>query len=375
MRCRRSRFSLLIPIGLLLAAALALAPARVDAQPFGWFLVLPASPGSDSYIQVPNSSVLNLTGSYTIEFWAFTNPDSVVCQSFLGKGYTTSYWIGRCGSTLRSYRNGVLRDGGTLPDNDFVHIAVTFDGARRKHYVDGELVGVFPETGAQAASSNPLRIGGDVDYPSHSFTGTLFEVRMWNVARTQAQIRQTISQRITAPAAGLIAMWYLDHNAIDSAGGHNGTPSGSVSYSFEDGSTECSPFDDDANRTCLLHRFNVNVSWATYSAPAADGHVTLTGRGTGHFVPGATESSVIVWFFSADNWELLVKMPAGTCPISHTYWVFGAATTNVHYNLRISDVGSGIGPEERGAQRLYLNYSGPPAPAIIDTTSFATCVP
>jgi len=127
--------------------------------------------------------------------------------------------------------------------------------------------------------------------------------------------------------------------------------------------------------TCLLHRFEVVPSYVVYSAPAADGHVTETSRGRGHFVPDATNNSAIIWFFSPDNWEVLVKMPSGTCALSHTYWLFAAATTNLHYKLVVTDIGSGIGPEERGQQRIYFNYSGPPAPAIIDTTSFTACVP
>jgi hypothetical protein len=368
-----SRMSIL-PVLLLLAAA-ALAPSRAEAQPFGWFLVLNGPAGSNRYIEVPSSHALDLTGNFTIEFWAFTGGVNTGCQNFIGKGYSTAYWVGRCGNTLRSYRNGVVRDGGTLPANDYVHIAVTFDGARRKHYVDGELVGVFPEAGAQAANTKPFRIGGDFDYPNNSFVGEMFEVRVWNVARTQAQIRQSISQRITAPAAGLVGNWHLDRNGVDSAGGHNGTAVGGVDYAIVDGSTECTFFNDTVNYTCLVHRFEVVPSYVVYSAPAADGHVTETSRGQGHFVPDATNNSAIIWFFSPDNWEVLVKMPSGTCALSHTYWLFAAATTNVHYKLVVTDIGSGIGPEERGQQRIYFNYSGPPAPAIIDTTSFTACVP
>jgi hypothetical protein len=359
------------PLWLLLAVLLL--PSSAAAQPFGWFLVLPPA-GGDSYVEVPSSPALTPSSAFTIELWAWTYPGNG-CQNLIGKGYTTSYWIGRCGNTLRSYRNGVVHDGGTLPSSDFVHIAVTYDGVNRKHYIDGELVGVFPETGPVAATTKPFRIGGDADYSGHSFTGSLFEVRLWNVARTQAQIRQLIVQPVDAPTAGLVSVWHLDHNAIDTIGGRNGHLVGGATYSLLDGSTECTVYDDDENRTCLLHRFQVAVDWVVYSPPAADGHLTEVNRGPAKFVPGATETSVIAWFFSPDNWELLVKMPAGTCSVSHTYWVFGAATTNVHFKLRLHDVGSGIGPEERGAQRIYFNFSGPPAPAVIDTAAFATCVP
>jgi len=39
-----------------------------------------------------------------------------------------------------------------------VHIAVTYDGAVRKHYVDGELVASKAETGPMTTSASPVRL-------------------------------------------------------------------------------------------------------------------------------------------------------------------------------------------------------------------------
>ena len=58
-------------------------------------------------------------------------------------------------------------------------------------------------------------------------------------------------------------------------------------------------------------------------------------------------------------------MPAGTCTFGR-YWVFSAATTNVHYSLVVYDMAT-------GTRKVYFNYSGPPAPAVTDTAAFATC--
>jgi hypothetical protein len=54
------------------------------------------------------------------------------------------------------------------------------------------------------------------------------------------------------------------------------------------------------------------------------------------------------------------------CTLSHSFWVFSAATTNVFYRLEVTDV-------RAGTTKVYFNYPGPPAPAVTDTNAFATC--
>jgi hypothetical protein len=48
------------------------------------------------------------------------------------------------------------------------------------------------ETGPLPASTDEMRIGSDVAWPI-SPIGTIMEVRLWSVARTEAQIRSAIN--------------------------------------------------------------------------------------------------------------------------------------------------------------------------------------
>lgn len=80
---------------------------------------------------------------------------------------------------------------------------------------------------------------------------------------------------------------------------------------------------------------------------------------------GTTDDSGLFWFFSADNWELLVKVLDG-CLVNGHHWVFAAATTNVEYTLKVTDTLS-------GSFQVYFNPPGNAADAIIDTAAFATC--
>jgi hypothetical protein len=101
-------------------------------------------------------------------------------------------------------------------------------------------------------------------------------------------------------------------------------------------------------------RFRVEVAW--------DANGTA---GPGRAVPGAAADSGLFWFFAPDNWELLVKVIDG-CALNGHYWVFSAATTDVHYVLTATDTVT-------GRVVHYENPAGKAAAATTDTGAFATC--
>ena len=72
-----------------------------------------------------------------------------------------------------------------------------------------------------------------------------------------------------------------------------------------------------------------------------------------------------MWFFTPNNWEMLVKVLDG-CSLNGHFWVFAAATTDVEYVLRVTDM-------QTGAVREYSNPLGNAAAAITDTSAFSAC--
>jgi lysyl endopeptidase len=110
-----------------------------------------------------------------------------------------------------------------------------------------------------------------------------------------------------------------------------------------------------ATVVCLnSNRFSVKVDW---KRPGGE-----SGQGQGIKY---TDNSGLFWFFSSDNIELIVKVLTG-CPLSNTYWVFSAATTNVEYTMTVVDT-------KTGQVKTYFNPQGVSAAAITDTSAFATC--
>ena len=111
---------------------------------------------------------------------------------------------------------------------------------------------------------------------------------------------------------------------------------------------------DDTNLCLNSDRFQVEVDWRDFENQTGPGSTVFN-----------LEDSGLFWFFSPDNWELLVKVLDG-CGVNGHYWVFAAATTNVEYSLRVRDT-------ETGEVHVYRNPLGIASPAITDTEAFATC--
>lgn len=113
--------------------------------------------------------------------------------------------------------------------------------------------------------------------------------------------------------------------------------------------------EDEGTRCLRQGRFRVRIDWRNFENQT----------GIGSVVPGGTDDSSLFWFFEADNWELLVKV-LNACGINNRFWVFAAATTNVEYTLRVTDVQTGV-------TKTYQNPLGNASSAITDGDAFATC--
>lgn len=348
-------------LGALLLGLLA-APAA-QAQPFGVWLTFTGQP-TLGYVNIPHSLELNPTSAFTFEAWvAISNSTTGEdCRSIAGKGYTAAWWLGQCNvggqPTLRSYLKGggSVKNGGIIPRGIWTHVAVTFDGTTRRHYINGELAASFPETGPLTTSTSAMQIGSDVSW-QHTPTGSIDEVRVWNVARSITDLRASINKRITTAQPGLVGVWAFEASPSDIVGGHGGAIAGSgVNFFTFPVALNCGS--STVNALCLNTRFAITTKWRTNPTPGTptdgDGHVVVAGANSGIF-----------WFFSSDNWEVMVKA-LNACGLNSRYWIFSAATTNVFYRMEVFDIRAGV-------NKIYFNYPGPPAPAVTDTDAFATC--
>ncbi len=136
--------------------------------------------------------------------------------------------------------------------NKNYHVAMVYDGTTLKYYRNGFLLSQIPCTGNIVTNNLTATIGqiaasGDPDYAQ--FLGQISEVRIWNVARTQIQLREFMTQPLPSPNTqpGLLAYYRFD-NLQNKQGNatFNGTAVSSAQPSYTN--VECGLIADSCQR-------------------------------------------------------------------------------------------------------------------------------
>lgn len=295
-----------------LAALLALTASRAFAIEDHRAITLNDPVAANQYLSVTNKAGLEGHANYTLEAWVF--PTSYAgTPTIFGNDFLASYWLGlTTGGRVRFYpRGGTSFDGtGVVPLNRWTHIAATYNSATGSRiYINGALDATNAAIlGAPGTSTGDFRIGADriLGTPSYTWKGSLRELRLWSVARSQFQIQQMML--IHPPAgghsAGLEAVWRFDYvstltplrvfdeiagaasndayltNFATSPGSTWGTPSRGIpmdphtAMAF-DGTT--SYFDVTASPCCPID--GTRLTLMAWIAPAAlSGYQTIVGR-------------------------------------------------------------------------------------------------
>jgi len=189
--------------------------------------------GEHDAIRIPGHVDLVPPNALTLEAWV-SREASLGCGTLLGSGRSTGYWLAICGGRLRfSPSGGASVDGNAvIPERLWTHVALTYDGRQHRMYINGVL---DRETNEQprpiAAGAEELVIGADAELGA-AFSGRIDQVRLWRVARSQAQIAADMLRQLgTTP--GLVAEWPMDGNARDRVGGHDGEAVNGGTFSFD----------------------------------------------------------------------------------------------------------------------------------------------
>jgi hypothetical protein len=172
--------------------------------------------GADDYVSIPDNNTLDMTTNYTIEAWI--RPSSFASLSGIVSKYQNS---GSSGYYVRLTNNGSSSTGitfdemntanGLLTANTWYHIAAVNSGGTRIVYINGVSVGLTGTALNTSANSDPIRIGSD--YSSRYFSGNIDEVRIWNVARTEAQIVDNKNIELTGNEPGIVAYYKMSNGS------------------------------------------------------------------------------------------------------------------------------------------------------------------
>ena len=162
--------------------------------------------GTSSRVTVPNAATLQLGARMTLEAWVSPTVTSAAWRDVIYKGNDNYYLMGTTDNGGRPGGGGTFGGANanafgssTLPTNTWSYLATSYDGANLRLYVNGTLVATLAKTGAITATTNPLTIGSDPIWGQY-FSGLIDDVRVYNIALTQAQIQTDMGTPVAPPA-------------------------------------------------------------------------------------------------------------------------------------------------------------------------------
>jgi len=203
--------------------------------------------GSDEYLRIPNSPSIDLTSGITVEAWAM----------FDGTEATPGMEIGMRGNNNQGYEMGIhapsvgapqsYGSGGVFGQFSTTSTAVnvsgftgafhsfvwTYNGSVSDLYLDGSLVATEAHSVPIGTTATDLYFGiglnSDGTWNGATADGYYDEIRLWNYARSAAQIQSTWDTTLTGNEPGLVGYWNFnsgsgndstayDNNGIASAG-------------------------------------------------------------------------------------------------------------------------------------------------------------
>ncbi|MCB0565316.1 MAG: T9SS type A sorting domain-containing protein [Phaeodactylibacter sp.] len=177
------------------------------------------------FFRCGNASSVNITNGITMETWVkLTIPTDN--QKIMGKvdadggaNFNDGYMLGinssRINPEIWTPENQSFQEGFMPPVSSWHHIAVTYkvDDVFRG-YLDGVMVHEQAAAGGQIVNDNSDLIVGIAPWDPRFFMtfGSLDEVRIWDVARTPAEIRNNMFKNLNGDEPGLVLYLNMDND-------------------------------------------------------------------------------------------------------------------------------------------------------------------
>lgn len=157
----------------------------------------------EAAVRVPRRPWLNLGSQLTLEAWIFPtvadeqsriiiakNDEYLLRMDKLSEGGRLSFFV-HVGSPAVTWEPRVSSPA-PPPLHRWTHVVATWDGARLRLYLNGELQAETERTGSPNPNPYPVMIG-NFEYPSchgGNFGGLLDEVRIYDRALSAEQVRE-----------------------------------------------------------------------------------------------------------------------------------------------------------------------------------------
>ena len=189
--------------------------------------------GNSSFVEIGNSHILNnITQQATISLWMKPTDFPNRYAPIIFKGDERTSNLSHRSYILYLRENGKIQIASspngqgqksfytpseTIQLGKWYHIAGVIDAKSNvmRLFINGVEGGTRDLNGKNSfyQSRKPLRIGWthEEERPTQSpFVGLIDEVRIWNVARTEAEIRSDMNSQLKGNESGLVAYWKFD---------------------------------------------------------------------------------------------------------------------------------------------------------------------
>ena len=165
--------------------------------------------GVNDRVTVPHAASLALTTGVTMEAWvaptALGGWRTVLLKERSRRAELGALRLRRRGGGPSAYATGASELGASgtaaLSLTAWTHVAGTYDGATLRLYVNGVQVATRALTGALAAGTAPLSIGGNGVW-GEWFAGRIDEVRVYNRALGAADVGLDMDRRVAPGRSG-----------------------------------------------------------------------------------------------------------------------------------------------------------------------------
>jgi len=348
--------------------------------------------GVGDFVNIGNHSSLNFTGNFTIESWVKVpaTPKASINTIFSKNypnhgtpGYSFAFNHWNTTNLFLTLEDGVgaISSNTPLTTGAWSHVAVVVsgNGTLGTFYLNGKAVGGGAVTLTNASAVNEF-IGSMDASGSYSLSGTLDELRIWNVARTQQELLDNLDNPLVGNETALVAYYDFDQgvpsgtnsgltvkdqtaNVID--GTFSGVSLSGSTSNFVDGN-HLSVIAPESNG-CLsatapklsfggTGKTPTAYQWYSNTSASTTGAISISGSTTSSYDAPTSTANTVFYYLNA----------TGTC----------ASSSNSNFAKVITQ-----NPAISGSDYLYLNHSGnyttsvtaaSSNPWVMSNTAFAT---
>jgi hypothetical protein len=204
--------------------------------------------GVNDYVATANEYLYDLSGPLSVAAWIKVDTFTKQWQAIVTKGDTAWRLLRddtNNGVTFACTGLSTLRVASVASVNDgaWHHVVGVYTGSQLQMYIDGVLDNSVASTGAISRNGYSVQIGRNAEVASKEFDGRIFDVRIYSVALSAADV---------AELYGAIGVWKLNETsgttaADSSVFAKNGTLSGSANWSTDCGGLGVFDFNGSSN--------------------------------------------------------------------------------------------------------------------------------